>query len=94
MIPYRAIGWTTGAGTAIDLVRKDLHANIESIDFQLIDKENHIVVAVEVTYAPDRDRKFFFTHRCIRGLINIKLAVLKQDLDTNKHYTGWEPALI
>lgn len=93
MIPRQAIGWTTGGGTRIELPRKDLHANIESIDVQLIDDGNNTVVTVEIIYAPDFDRNFLFAHRCVRGLTNIKLAVLKQDLEANNHQAGWETAL-
>ena len=93
MIPHRAIGWTTGAGTTIELPRKDVHANIESIDLQLDEQGNNTIVSIEVVYAPNIDKHFFFTNRCVKGLMDIKLAVLKQDLETDSHQAGWEAAL-
>ena len=93
MIPHRAAGWTTGAGTRIELPRKDVHAIIESIDLQLADSGNSTVVAIEITYAANFDRHFLFAQRCVRGLINTKLTVLKQELETDSHQAGWETAL-
>ena len=93
MIPYRAMGWTSGAGTVIKLPRKDVHANIESMDIQFTAKGGYTTVSIEVVYAPNFDKHFFFAHRCIRGLMNIKLAALKQDLESDHHQTGWETAL-
>lgn len=93
MVPNRSLAWTTGAGTTIELPRKDIHANIESIDIQLEEKGKNTVVSIEVVFAPDFDNHFFFAHRCIRGLMNIKLAVLKQELETDSHQAGWEAAL-
>lgn len=93
MVPHRSLGWTTGAGTVIELPRKDIHANIESIDIRFEEKGRNTTASMEVVFAPDFDNHFLFVHRCIKGLMNIKLAVLKQDLETDSHQAGWEAAL-
>lgn len=93
MIPHRAMGWTTGAGINIALPRKDVYTNIESIDFRFIEKSSHTIVTIEVIYTPKLNKHYFFVHRCIRGLMNMKLKVLKQELETDTHQAGWETAL-
>lgn len=94
MIPRRALGWTSGAGIQIELPRKDVQANIESIDIRLESKGAKTQIVIETVYAPKLDRNIWFAHRCIRGLMNIKLAVLKRDLEANRNHVSWEAALI
>lgn len=82
-IPKKAIGWVTGGSNDIRLTRKDVHANIEAIDIELIEKGEYTTIKIEVAYAPKLDKNFFLAHRCVRGLIKTKLAVLKQELEEN-----------
>ena len=93
-IPQRALGWTSGAGIQIALPRKDVKANIESIDIRLVAKGAKTQIIIETDYSPKLDRNFWFAHRCIRGLINIKLAVLKRNLEADRNNVAWEAALI
>ena len=81
-----AIGWNKVAGTDICLPRKDVKANIDAIDIKLEDQGNTTKVIFEITYNPQVGKNYLLAHRCIRGLFNIKLNVLKRDLeaDTNR----------
>ena len=93
LIPRRAIGFTSGAGIDITLPRKDLQANIESIDIQLKEKGGTTKIKMAVVYTAGLGRSFFLVHRCIRGLMNIKLAVLKQDIESDYKLLSWTNAL-
>ena len=93
MVLNQAIGWANSGTTEIKLPRKDVDANIESIDILLINKGEYTTVKVEVNYSPKIGKNFFLAHRCVRGLIAIKLAVLKKDLELNNNQIGWSPAI-
>ncbi len=92
--PQRALGWTSGAGLHITLPRKDVQANIESIDICLESKGDKTRIMIATVYAPRLDKNFRLAHRCIRGLMNIKLAVLKRDLEADRNPVAWEAALV
>lgn len=87
-----AMGWSTGAGTAIRLPRKDVEANIESVDIRVEDQGEYTKVRIEVNYAPDFDKHFILAHRCVRGLFGMKLNVLKKDLESSSKQIDWMPA--
>ena len=93
VIPRHALGWTAGAGIDIALPRKDVRANFESIDIHLVSNGAKTKIMVETVYAPELNKDFFFVLRCIRGLMKIKLAVLKQDLEANDKQISWKTAL-
>ena len=49
-------------------------------------------VTILVAYNPKLGKNFFRTHRCVRGLFNIKLDVLKKYFETNFKEVDWVPA--
>ena len=89
----RAIGWSKVAGTDIRLARKDVNANIDAVDIKLEERGSNTRVIVEVTYSPRLGKNYFLEHRCIRGLFNIKLNVLKQEIETDVNRIQLSPAL-
>ena len=88
----QAIGWNKVAGTDIRLPRKDVKANIDAVDIELEERGNNTRVIVEVTYNPRLGKNYLFAHRCVRKLFNIKLNVLKQELETNIDRIQLSPA--
>ena len=89
----QAIGWSNVAGTDIHLARKDVNANIDTVDIKLEEHGNNTRVIVEVTYNPRPGNNYLLAHRCIRGLFKIKLNVLKQELETDVNRIQLSPAL-
>ena len=89
--PGHAMGWSAGAGTAIRLVRKDVEANIESVDIQVEGQGEYTKVRIEVNYNPEFGNRYFLARRCVRGLFGFKLDILKKDLETNNKI-DWVPA--
>ena len=89
--PGQAMGWSAGAGTAIRLPRKDVEANIESVEIRLEAQGETTKVTFAVQYAPQFGKHYFLAHRCVRGLFNLKLNVLKKDLEAQQQ-TDWVPA--
>ena len=81
--PGQAIGWSTGAGTAIRLPRKDVEANIESVDIKVEGQGEYTKVTIEVNYRPELGNRFVLARRCVRGLFGMKLDILKKDLEAN-----------
>ena len=90
--PGQAIGWNAGAGTAIRLPRKDVAANIESVDITVEGQGEYTKVTIEVNYNPQFGNRFFLARRCVRGLFGLKLQVLKKDLEKNTKQADWNPA--
>ena len=88
MLPNHVIGWAKGGATDIRLPRKDVNANIKTIDIELIAKGENTKIKIEVDYSPKFDKNFFLAHRCVRGLMEIKLAILKQEIEANNNQ-GW-----
>lgn len=91
VVAGRAMGWSTGAGTAIRLPRKDVEAHIESVEVRIEPRGEYTRVTFEVQYAPEFGKHYFLAHRCVRGLFNLKLNVLKKDLEAQQQ-TDWVPA--
>ena len=87
-----AMGWSTGAGTAIRLPRKDVEANIDSVDIRVEGRGQYTKVAIEVHYNPVFGERYFLARRCVQGLFGMKLDVLKKDLETSKTQIDWMPA--
>jgi hypothetical protein len=87
-----SIGWNSGAGKVIRLPRKDTPANIEAVDIQLNEFEGYTKLTIEVSYDSKLDYRFFVTQRCVHGLFNIKLNVLKQDIESYFKHIKWPPA--
>ena len=85
------MGWSTGAGTVIRLPRKDVAANIEHVDIRIEGRGEYTQVTFAVQYAPQFGKHYFLAHRCVRGLFNLKLNVLKKDLEAQQQ-TDWVPA--
>ena len=92
VVPGQAMGWSAGAGTTIRLPRKDVQANIESVDIRIEGQGQFTQVTIEVNYAPEFGQYFFLAHRCVRGLFGMKLTVLKEDLEKNAPQLDWVPA--
>ena len=90
--PGQAMGWSTGAGTDIRLPRKDVEAHIESVEVRIEGRGEYTQVTFEVQYAPEFGKHYFLAHRCVRGLFDLKLNVLKRDLETDKTQIDWMPA--
>jgi carbon monoxide dehydrogenase subunit G len=88
----QALGWNKVAGTDIRLPRKDVEANIDAVDIKLEERGNNTRIIVEVTYNPRVGKNYLLAHRCIRGLFNIKLNVLKKELEANTDRTQLTPA--
>lgn len=87
------INWTHGSGLDISLQRNDLQANIESIEIGLEPKSMGTKVKLKVIYAPNLDKDFIFVNRCVRELMKMKLAVLKQDVNNRGDRLNGELAL-
>ena len=88
----QSIGWNSGAGKVIRLPRKDTPANIEAVDIRLDALEDYTKVTIEVSYDPDFGNRFFATRRCLRGIFNSKLTVLKQDIESRFKHSYRAPA--
>jgi hypothetical protein len=88
----QSIGWNSGAGKVIRLPRKDTTANIEAVDIHLDAFEGYTKVTIEVSYDPKFGKRFFSTRRCVAGLFNNKLNVLKQDIESYFKHIQWAPA--
>ena len=82
VIPGITISWDNNANTAIRLIRKDLNANISSIDIDLAAADGYTKVTLEVNYKPKLDANFFLTHASVRSLFSNKLRVLKNDIES------------
>ena len=88
----QVIGWVSGPSNTIRLSRKDIEANIEVVEIQLEADGSSTKVTILVAYNPKLGKNFFRTHRCVRGLFNIKLDVLKKYFETNFKEVDWVPA--
>jgi len=88
----QSIGWNSGAGKVIRLPRKDTPANIEAVDVHLDAFEDYTKVTIEVSYDPEFGKRFFATQRCLRGIFNVKLTVLKQDIESRFKHSHRAPA--
>lgn len=82
-IPGQAMGWTTGASTKIRIPRKDVEANIQAIDVQIVLRGENTQIAIEVTFDPEFNTNLVFVCHCVRAMVNAKLKALKQDIETN-----------
>lgn len=90
-IPYQGLGWTTGGGTSIRLPRKDINANIQSIDVEFKTVGEKTRIAIRVEFEPYTVTEAIVTARHVRMMIANKLNAIKNNLEANKHQ-GWAPA--
>lgn len=86
----KLLSWYNIGQTSIEMAKSDLKANITSIDLELEQIGNKTVVSFEVSLANKFDAASITRYKAIRTLFEIKLAVLKEELELNQ--TNWSPA--
>ena len=81
VIPGRAVSWNANLGTVIRLTRKDIHAQVETVEIRLEEQGAYTKVMLNVDYQHKLGRGMILAFKCIRGLFKIKLSVLKKELE-------------
>lgn len=66
----------------LQLARKDLKANIDSITIGLTAQGDQTKVMIEIIYQPEINSNFLLTHASIRSLFSHKLDILKQNIES------------
>ncbi len=95
-INENGFGWAVDSETSIELPRKDIHANIQTIDVEYKQSGNKTVVRILVKFNP-RPGSLGLSGLCslaashVRMMVFRKLTAIKRDVEANQQY-GWADA--
>ncbi len=84
-------GWIVGSGTRIDLPRRDINANILTIDVEYKQSGRKTIVSILVKFDPTPGFKGLSGARSlaashVRMMVSRKLTAIKRDVEANLEY--------